>query len=98
MWLDDVRKAPPDFVWVKSYHEAIMLLETGTVEFASLDHDLPLDYELEDINPLAKTGYDVITWMEANDVWPINGVVCHSMNPSGRKRIEQVIEKKYGKA
>jgi hypothetical protein len=43
-----------------------------------------------------KTGYDVILWMEENDVWPSHGVKCHSMNPVGRDRINTVILKHYG--
>ena len=44
-----------------------------------------------------KTGYDVILWMEENNVWPSHGVKCHSQNPVGRKRINTVIEKQYGR-
>ena len=44
MFLDDVRKPWNEgfmgAVWVKTSEEAIKLLQTGTVEFASLDHDL----------------------------------------------------------
>lgn len=40
LWLDDVRKAPEGFVHVMTVGEAKKLLETGQVEFASLDHDL----------------------------------------------------------
>lgn len=43
----------------------------------------------------AKNGYDVVCWMEENGVWPINGVVVHSMNPVGRKKMEAVIQKHY---
>ena len=47
--------------------------------------------------PHEKTGYDVICWMEENDVWPPDGVRCHSSNPVGRARIESVIAKHYGR-
>lgn len=43
--------------------------------------------------PHEKTGYDVVCWMEENNVWPRDGVRCHSANPVGRARIEQVIAK-----
>ena len=43
----------------------------------------------------AKTGYDVVCWMEANDVWPRDGVKVHSLNPSGAARMRQVIERAY---
>lgn len=45
----------------------------------------------------AKTGYDVVCWMEENNVWPRDGVVVHSMNPVGRQRMQQVIDKHYKK-
>jgi len=44
-----------------------------------------------------KTGYNVILWMEENNVWPTHGVRCHSMNPVGRDRINTVIKKHYGR-
>jgi hypothetical protein len=40
MWLDDMRPAPPGWTHVKNVYEAKLLLLTGEVEFASLDHDL----------------------------------------------------------
>jgi hypothetical protein len=47
LWVDDdPQRKPPTFTdcglhwtWVKNYDEAIEALKTGTVEFASLDHD-----------------------------------------------------------
>lgn len=47
--------------------------------------------------PHAKSGYDVVCWMEEHDVWPPNGVVVHSMNPVGRARMESVIKQHYSK-
>jgi hypothetical protein len=47
--------------------------------------------------PHEKTGYDVICWMEENNVWPSEGMRCHSMNPVGRVRIDSVIFKHYGR-
>lgn len=45
----------------------------------------------------AKTGYDVVCWMEENNVWPEEGVQVHSQNPVGRARMQQVIDKHYRK-
>lgn len=45
--------------------------------------------------PHAKSGYDVVLWMEQNDVWPPDGVRVHSMNPVGKQRMEQVINAHY---
>ena len=41
-----------------------------------------------------KTGYEVILWLEQNlDHWPQFGVHVHSMNPAGRFRMQQAIDK-----
>ena len=124
LWLDDVRD--PDehrynvehrlegFVWVTSYDEAIEVLKTGKVVYASLDHDLGLlsckecrqsagSYEkwseIQDHGCIhgEKTGYNVICWMEENNVWPREGVRVHSANPAGKDRMLQVIRKIYGR-
>jgi hypothetical protein len=89
MWLDDNRKPSefhnPSMVWVKTAEEAIKLLQTGKVTYASLDHDLGE----------GKSGYDVVCWMEEHNIWPVDGVDVHSMNPVGRKNMQVVIDKAY---
>ena len=56
-------------------------------------HTLIVDHDLGDREP--KSGYDFMCWLEERikiDGWiPPNKIVCCSDNPSGRKRIEQVI-------
>lgn len=96
LYLDDVRKCPPGFMLARNYDEAIKLLETGRVQFASLDHDLCDEDILKTEGFKEKTGYDVVLWMKAHNVWPPDGVVVHSMNPVGRARMEAVIEQAYG--
>lgn len=99
LWLDDVR--PPwkhGYIgadWVKTADEAIALLNTGLVTFASLDHDLSEQATIGQPAPGEKTGYTVVCWMEEHNVWPINGVRVHSMNPAGRLRMQQVIDRAY---
>jgi hypothetical protein len=95
LWLDDIRK-PPDswqsdhiIVWAKTAAETIALLRTGEVTYASLDHDLGLQE--------GNSGYAVVCWMEENGIWPKDGVDVHSMNVVGRKRMEAVIERAYGR-
>jgi hypothetical protein len=34
-----------------------------------------------------------VCWMEAHGVWPKDGTRCHSANPVGKSRIEDVIRK-----
>ena len=118
LWLDDVREPwKYGFIgceWAKNYNEAIEILKTENITFASLDHDIGaceecvnkmlhignmLTPETTFYNkcPHEKTGYDVVCFMERNNIWPINGVRIHSMNPVGRAKMEAVIYKHYGR-
>jgi hypothetical protein len=45
----------------------------------------------------AKSGYNLICWVEENDAWPIDGVRIHSMNPSGKAKMESVVYKYYSR-
>ena len=47
--------------------------------------------------PHTKSGYDVVCFIEEHNLWPINGIRVHSMNPVGRARMEQVIRQHYGR-
>ena len=90
LWLDDVRDPVAHgkigWLWVKTADHAIAWLETGRVVEASLDHDLDMMATIGE-TPTEKTGYDVVCWMEANDVYPERGVRVHSQNPSGKARM-----------
>ena len=98
MWLDDLRDPMHNgaigYEWVKTVDEAIDLLKTGQVTFASLDHDLSIEATMGNWKK-ERTGYDVVLWMEENDVWPKDGVRVHSLNPAGKARMEAVIRKKF---
>jgi hypothetical protein len=92
LWLDDIREPAKHgcagWTWAKTADEAIDYLKTGTVTEASLDHDLSFEhYELgSNSGYKEKTGYDVILWMEENNVWP-KTLAVHSMNPVGAQRM-----------
>jgi hypothetical protein len=87
LWVDDRRPPLKGFTWARTSKQAIAILKTGEVRLASLDHDLGEK----------DTGYKVICWMEEHDAWPPDGVRVHSQNPVGRKRMEVVIERHYGR-
>jgi hypothetical protein len=40
IWLDDLRPAPKNWIWVKTAQDTINLLNTNEVCEISLDHDL----------------------------------------------------------
>lgn len=104
LWLDDVREpwkhGCVGWEWAKTADEAIALLKTGKVERASLDHDLDWDhYPWEDPTHAKQyqnhCGCHVVEWMEEHDAWPPDGCTVHSMNPVGRARMLQVINRHY---
>lgn len=94
LWLDDLRDPAKHghigWTWVTTADEAIALLATGNVVQASLDHDLDIQATLGN-TPTEKTGYDVVCWMEAHDVYPRDGVRVHSLNPSGKARMNAAL-------
>lgn len=96
LWLDDIR--PPwqhgytGATWAKTAAEAIAALATGTITFASLDHDLSELATMGMAPPDEPTGYTVACWMEEHGVYPSGGVVVHTLNPAGRKRMMLALE------
>lgn len=101
LWLDDIRPAPDDWVWVKTPAQAIEALLTGAVEIASLDHDLGFDpRKFQDYTTGAiseedaeMTGYQVVLWMAEHDVWPSEAIYVHSANPVGANNICAVVDR-----
>lgn len=100
LWLDDLRDPNHHghigWTWVKTAEEAIAALQTGTVEEASLDHDLTVEQTLGRFSD-EPTGYTVVCWMEEHNVWPPGGTRVHSMNPVGRARMQTVINHAYSR-
>jgi len=95
LWLDDIRPAPPGWTWVKTVHEACLLLVEGqmfdkskAVVEASLDHDLGL---------CQKTGYDLVKWMAETGFWPQTKPRVHSMNPVGAESMRATIDRYWVK-
>ena len=87
IWLDDVRPAPKEWVWIRTAEDCLLYLELwwDDISEISLDHDLG-----ENI----KTGYDVAKFIEEQVI--VNGkrlpiVRIHSANPVGRKNMEAAL-------
>lgn len=83
VYLDDERPTPEGWVRVFWPAEAIALLESGSVEELSLDHDLGDDER--------GTGYDVILWLEEavaiRGFRPPRVISVHSANSSAREKM-----------
>lgn len=96
LWLDDFRRAPTfiesGLVWTtaRTGDEAIVMLRSGNVEFASLECDLSGGFK-------DKTGLDVITWMTENNVWPKDGVRIHTVNDVRNAFMISLVKRVYGR-
>jgi hypothetical protein len=80
LYVDDLRPLP-DNSWdvARSFHEAIVMLETGRYDHVSLDHDIASFYGYKEL-----TGRDILNWLifrkQAGQPVPTT-VVVHSANP-----------------
>lgn len=117
LWLDDDNnRKPPTFTdcglcwtWARTADEAIEMLKSGTVQFASLDHDLADSHyfafflseesggQLDTSKCKEKTGLDVLLWMEENNVWPVAGIRIHTMNTVRKPVMLEIVKRHYGK-
>ena len=41
------------------------------------------------------TGYDLVCWMEENNMWPVHKPHVHSANPVGAAKMRIAIDKQY---
>ena len=98
LWIDDVRPAPKDYVWITTVNEAKMIIgyinriqdftyikNLPTIELIDMDHDA---------GEYATYGGDYIKlldWLEENGYnHPIR---IHSQNPVGVANMRAIIEK-----
>ncbi len=89
LWVDDERMPPTAYgVWARTFGAAATLMAHQRFDVVSLDHDLG-DPE--------STGYTLATLIERELVRRPDALRCHSQNPVGRARIEQVIAAIYGR-
>lgn len=89
VYLDDERQTPEG--WVRAYwpQEVIDLLLTGQVTHLSLDHDLG------EVGDRARTGYDVVLWIERAvvlEAFVPPEIFVHSANTSAALKMQAGIE------
>lgn len=80
LWVDDLRPAPPGWVWVKHASEAIDILPKTDVSDIALDHDLGFD----------ETTRSVVLFMAERNIWPRVHIL--TANPVGRAWIEGMVQ------
>jgi len=82
LWLDDVRPAPPGWLWVYTVDEAIGVIMQGGITEISLDNDL---------GATEPEGYKVADWIEEQAVLGklerINRLAAHTQNMCARDRM-----------
>jgi hypothetical protein len=89
LWVDDVRPEPDGWTRAQSADEAIAVLSSCTVEFASLDHDLG------EFASAGGNGVAITDWMAEHNCWPRQGVTVHSSNPVGVRTMLATVDR-YG--
>ena|ERR1700749_3668811 len=76
-----------EYTVAKDYEAGIECLKNGQYDMLCLDHDLG--------NADAKTGYDVMCFLEENPQYLPKGIFIVSANPIGSKNMQVVIDKLY---
>ena len=97
LWIDDVRPAPPGYVWLKTVNDAIRYIEIYG-DYLDFDNNLVDMIEMVDIDHDAGSyacyGGDYIKlldWLEApGRSYPIH---IHSMNVVGRMNMEAICKR-----
>lgn len=88
--IDDLRNIKADYT-ARTFEDGIRALtDMGPWQMLYLDHDLG------DPDP-SKTGYDIINFLEANPELLPDRIVLVTSNPVGRKKMQSVIDKMYGR-
>ena len=89
LWLDDIRKAPDDYIECHSVNQAIRFIEENmfNVEELDLDHDLG-DFAIDGGDAIC-----LLDWCVENNFYP--KVVIHTANPVGRRNMERLIERHW---
>lgn len=95
LWVDDLRPAPPGYVWIKSVDMAKTLIQghnhptiDDTIWFID---ELNLDHDAGDYANYGGDYIEILKWMEKegiNDI-PIH---LHTMNPVGRENMRAIIQ------
>ena len=95
IWHDDVRPAPPGWVWVQNNEDARAIISAcfPSITEISMDHDLgAVPYGEAGIMARGwaeETGYKLAMWMAKTGFLPPK-VTIHSWNPDGAKKMASV--------
>lgn len=85
LWIDDIRPAPPGWVWAKTSGQALLHLSESAIEEISFDHDLGGDDTTMPVARMIEDGAHRGTISRLK--WSI-----HSANPVGRANLKASLE------
>jgi hypothetical protein len=97
VYMDDCRKGPmvpmpgaivievPDQEWVivRRAEYVVELLKAGLIDNLALDHDMGS----------GMNGYQLVKWMDENQIWPRGKITVHSWNPVGKDNMEHLLKR-----
>lgn len=95
LWIDDVRPAPEEYIWVKTVEDAIIeILTTDALRMVDENQEIELIDIDHDAGDYAQYGGDYIRlldWLEETGRnYPIR---IHSMNPVGVANMRAIIQR-----
>ena len=97
IWIDDVREAPADFIWIKSVNEMIDFIDYLSIVDEYFDLPITLVDMDHDAGAFAKDGGDYIKFLDyCEETWgkdlPFD-IHIHSMNPVGVENMRRIIKR-----
>ncbi len=91
LWVDDVRPAPPGYIWARSVHEARIHICQMTKPDGSHNIEiLDMDHDAGDYAFMGGDYIELLNWMERRNINDIP-IHLHTMNPVGRENMRRVI-------
>ena len=113
LYMDDVRRCPVGWTVARTVEEAQRLLTTGVDrcsldhDMGACAACIASGAHVGDMATPETTflfwcshtmdGTKLVRWMVETGTWPTQKPTVHSMNPSGRKRMEQLIDTFFGR-
>ena len=96
LWIDDVRPAPEDYVWITSVNDAKNLIKLIESKQRHMDSDenielIDIDHDASDYAQFGGDYIKILDWLEETGRnYPIR---IHSMNPVGAENMRRIIQK-----
>lgn len=84
LWVDDIRPAPPGYIWAKSVNQAKFVLENPDREVYIVD----LDHDAGDYTSDGGDFIRLLDWFE--ETGRNYNLHFHTMNPVGRMNMEAI--------